>query len=88
MKPLIGVLTVRRLKNILQEQIQAMNLPIDFYFFDMVLRDNASLPKEFGDVDVFLTSGFNAHSLKTRVKKPIVIFRSVSTTSEGHQYRG
>jgi propionate catabolism operon transcriptional regulator len=54
------------------DQVKDMNPPVDFILYEVLMNKDIILPKELENVDVFLSSGYNAKILKQITDKPVI----------------
>lgn len=72
MRPQVCVVSVGRLSKEIMEQVKDMNLPVDFILYEILMNKDIILPKNLENVDVFLSSGYNAQILKQITDKPVI----------------
>lgn len=72
MRPRVCVVSAGILSKVIMEQVDKMNLCVDFTLYEILMHEDVILPKKLENVDVFISSGYNAQILKQKVDKPVI----------------
>lgn len=71
MRPLVCILSVGMMSEVLMEQVRQMDLPSDFILYEPTSNDEG-IPPSLKNVDVFLSSGYQAKSITEKTSKPVI----------------
>ncbi|PKM89586.1 MAG: hypothetical protein CVU87_05030, partial [Firmicutes bacterium HGW-Firmicutes-12] len=72
MRPIVCVLSVGMMSKVIMEQVQQMELPVDFILHELPLNEEVILAPSLDNVDVFLSSGYRAKSITEKTSKPVI----------------
>lgn len=91
MQPKVCIFSFGRMSKLIAQQVKSLDLPVKFKIHDFVLDKAVQLAKEMKDVDVFLSSGYNAQILKQQVDIPVItidisIYDILLVLSEASKY--
>lgn len=73
MKPVVCALSIGRLSEVIRQAMNQMEADVAFLVYDSLLNESTQkLPEELDIVDVFVSSGYNAETLKKLVDRPVI----------------
>lgn len=73
MKPVVCALSIGRLSEVIRSAMNQMKAEVSFLVYDSLLNEcTKRLPEELDIVDVFVSSGYNAETLKKLVDRPVI----------------
>ena len=71
MRPLVCILSVGMMSKVIMEQVRQMDLPADFILHEPSSNDEG-IPPSLKNVDVFLSSGYQAKNITEKTSKPVI----------------
>ncbi len=71
MRPLVCILSVGMMSEVIMEQVRQMELPADFILHEPSSNDEG-IPPSLKNVDVFLSSGYQAKRITEKTSKPVI----------------